>query len=188
MDLIRGHRGYLCFLLQRLKGTIRVIVNLCLGLKEIGVGHSKLPVIASCLVSVILSSFVSTKDFRVQAAGKDNRISLTLVNSSFAPMTTIHGNQVAVSVKYHINDKSLENKKINGLMKIFSSSGSLIHSSSFPDGFTAKKRGGTEDFKNTIKRSNYSKRNCKCIIDGLEENRDSFTYSFNETLTETLNY
>jgi hypothetical protein len=27
----------------------------------------------------------------------------------------------------------------------------LIHSSSFPDGFTAKKKGGTEDFKTTIR-------------------------------------
>jgi hypothetical protein len=36
-------------------------------------------------------------------------------------------------------------------MKLYSTNGSLIHSSSFPDGFTAKKKGGTEDFKTTIR-------------------------------------
>ena len=38
-------------------------------------------------------------------------------------------------------------------MKLYSTNGSLIHSSSFPDGFTAKKKGGTEEFKTTIRDS-----------------------------------
>ena len=36
-------------------------------------------------------------------------------------------------------------------MKLYSTNGSLIHSSSFPDGFTAKTKGDTEDFKTTIR-------------------------------------
>jgi hypothetical protein len=36
-------------------------------------------------------------------------------------------------------------------MKVYSSNGTLIHSSSFPDGFVAEKKGGTEDFKTTIR-------------------------------------
>jgi hypothetical protein len=63
----------------------------------------------------------------------------------------VHGNQVTMSVKYQVNDESLEGEKANGIMKIYSTNGSLIHSSSFPDGFTAKKKGGTEDFKTTIR-------------------------------------
>ena len=56
-----------------------------------------------------------------------------------------------MSVKYQVNDESLEGEKVNGIMKLYSTNGSLIHSSSFPDGFTAKKKGGTEDFKTTIR-------------------------------------
>lgn len=52
---------------------------------------------------------------------------------------------------YQINDESLENEKINGIMKLYSSNGTLIHSSSFPESFIAKKKGGTEDFKTTIR-------------------------------------
>ena len=48
-----------------------------------------------------------------------------------------------MSVKYQVNDESLEGEKVNGIMKLYSRNGSLIHSSSFPDGFTAKKKGGT---------------------------------------------
>jgi len=66
-------------------------------------------------------------------------------------LSTVHGNQVSVSVKYQVIDKSLENQIINGIMKLYSSNGSLIHSSSFPSGFTAKKKGGEEDFKTTIR-------------------------------------
>jgi len=36
-------------------------------------------------------------------------------------------------------------------MKIYSSNGTLIHSTSFPDGFNAKKKGGVEELKTTIR-------------------------------------
>jgi hypothetical protein len=78
-------------------------------------------------------------------------ISITIANSSYAPMTNVHGNQLKLSVTYQVNDESLENEKINGIMKVYSSNGTLIHSSSFPDGFVAEKKGGTEDFKTTIR-------------------------------------
>ena len=55
------------------------------------------------------------------------------------------------NMTYQVNHQSLENEKINGIMKLYSSNGSLIHSYSFPDGFTAKKKGGQEEFKTTIR-------------------------------------
>jgi hypothetical protein len=84
-------------------------------------------------------------------AQNNEEISISIANSSYAPMTNVHGNQLRVSVKYQVNDESLENEKVNGIMKVYSSNGSLVHSSSFPDGFEAKKKGGTEDFKTTIR-------------------------------------
>ena len=78
------------------------------------------------------------------AFGDKKAITLTLDKSSYAPLTNIHGNQLSVSVRYQVDDKSLADQKINGLMKIYSSNGTLIHSTSFPDGFNAKKKGGVE--------------------------------------------
>jgi len=106
------------------------------------------------LVGVLLLSiyFVyQTTNVGLGFAQTDKDISITVGSSSFAPLTTVHGNQVRVTVMYQVNDESFENEKINGIMELYSSNGTLIHSSSFPEGFVAKKEGGTEDFKTTIR-------------------------------------
>lgn len=85
------------------------------------------------------------------SAQSDQGILIKIVNSTFAPLTTVEGNQVRISVMYQVNDGSLEDEKINGIMKIYSENGTLVHSSSFPEGFIAKKKGGTEVFRTTIR-------------------------------------
>jgi hypothetical protein len=98
-------------------------------------------------LSICISGFSSN----IIAFGDKKGITLTLDKSSYAPLTNIHGNQLSVSVRYQVDDKSLADQKINGLMKIYSSNGTLIHSTSFPDGFNAKKKGGVEELKTTIR-------------------------------------
>jgi hypothetical protein len=99
----------------------------------------------------ILTSAVCVSCFYTNtiAFGDKKGITLTLDNSSFAPLSTVHGNQLSVSVKYEVNDKSLASQKINGLMKIYSANGTLIHSTS--EGFDVKKRGGVVELKSTIR-------------------------------------
>ncbi|MDQ5869340.1 MAG: hypothetical protein M3530_06385, partial [Thermoproteota archaeon] len=90
------------------------------------------------LVGVLLLSiyFVyQTTNVGLGFAQTDKDISITVGSSSFAPLTTVHGNQVRVTVMYQVNDESFENEKINGIMELYSSNGTLIHSSSFPEGF-----------------------------------------------------
>jgi hypothetical protein len=105
------------------------------------------------ILQIILSSSIciSVISSNIIAFGDKKGITLTLDKSSYAPLTNIHGNQLSVSVKYEVDDKSLTDEKINGLMKIYSSNGTLIHSTSFPDGFNAKKKGGVEELKTTIR-------------------------------------
>ena len=105
------------------------------------------------ILFVILSSSICISGFssNMIAFGDKKAITLTLDKSSYAPLTNIHGNQLSVSVRYEVDDKSLPDEKINGLMKIYSSNGTLIHSTSFPDGFNAKKKGGVEELKTTIR-------------------------------------
>ena len=105
------------------------------------------------ILFVILSSSICISGFssNMIAFGDKKAITLTLDKSSYAPLTNIHGNQLSVSVRYEFDDKSLADEKINGLMKIYSSNGTLIHSTSFPDGFNAKRKGGVEELKTTIR-------------------------------------
>lgn len=121
---------------------VKASKNLCLNTFTAGI------LAASLVISVTL--VVSSNYIMDIVYGKE-RILLTLVNSSFAPLSNVNGSQVTVTVRYQVNDQSLEDEKINGIMKLYSPNGTLLHSSSFHDGFTAKKRGGSEDFKTTIK-------------------------------------
>jgi hypothetical protein len=57
----------------------------------------------------------------------NDSILLTLENASFVPLSNVDGNQVTMSVKYQVNDESLEGEKVNGIMKLYSTNGSLIH-------------------------------------------------------------
>ena len=96
---------------------------------------------------VLILSFISTQFFfygvtmPVKNVFADNdSILLTLENASFVPLSNVYGNQVTMSVKYQVNDESLEGEKVNGIMKLYSTNRKLIRSSSFSDGFTAKKK------------------------------------------------
>jgi hypothetical protein len=107
--------------------------------------------VAAVIVLTMMFYLCQATGIRLGFAQTNEDISINITNSTFAPMTNVHGNQVKVSVNYQVNDESLENEKINGIMKLYSSNGTLIHSSSFPEGFVAKKKGGTEEFKTTIR-------------------------------------
>ncbi len=109
-------------------------------------------------------------------------ITLSLDKSSFAPLTTVHGNQLSISVKYQLNDKSVGGEKINGLMKIYSSNGTLMHSTSFPNGFDAKKKGGVEEFKTTIRDPSINQIVANVTFTDLKK-----TETLSNTVTTTLN-
>lgn len=85
------------------------------------------------------------------AVDNDSDILITLKDAKFAPLTTVNGNQILVSVVYEIHNDYVKGEKINGILDIYASNGSLIKSSSYPEGFKAKKKGGIQDFKTTIK-------------------------------------
>ena len=65
-------------------------------------------------------------------------------------MTNVHGNQLKISATYQVNNETLEDDKINGVMKVYSKNGTMVKYSSFPSGFIANKT-GTVEFKTTIR-------------------------------------
>lgn len=78
-------------------------------------------------------------------------IVISIANSTFAPLTNTDANQLKLNIKYTIQDDSLKNQKINAVMKVFAPNGTLIKTTSFPNGFIAKSSGGTEAIKTTFK-------------------------------------
>jgi hypothetical protein len=69
-------------------------------------------------------------------------ITLTLHNSSFGSLSSGSGNQVSVFASYELNDDSIAGQTINAVMELYSPNGSLIRTSSYPDGFIAQGSGG----------------------------------------------
>lgn len=107
----------------------------------------------SIMMFVLVLSFFSffpatsvTQSF----AQNSERISISVSNSSFVPLTNTDANQVRVGVEYTIEDETIENEMINAVMKVYAPNGSLIRTTSTPSGFTAQGGGGVEVLKTTF--------------------------------------
>lgn len=73
-----------------------------------------------------------------------SEINLKLNNAQFVPLNGTSNYQIKVNVNYTVNEPSLIGKKINAVMKVHSSDGSILKTTSFPAGFTVNKTGMTQ--------------------------------------------
>ena len=65
------------------------------------------------------------------------KITIGLNNATFGPLTSNPSlNQVKLLVDYQTKDLSLVDSTINGKMEVFAANGTLIKTSSYPNGFT----------------------------------------------------
>lgn len=86
-------------------------------------------------------------------ADHGQEIILTLHNSSFGSLTSGGGNQVSVFANYQLNDNSISGRSINAVMEVYAPNGTLIRTSSYPNGFIAQGSGGVEGLETTIRDS-----------------------------------
>ena len=89
--------------------------------------------------------------FKSAFADHGQETTLTLYNSSFGSLTSGGGNQVSVFASYKVNDNSIAGQTINAVMEVYAPNGSLIRTSSYPDGFIAQSSGGVEGLETTIR-------------------------------------
>ena len=75
---------------------------------------------------------------------------LLLDNATSTPLTTGTGNQVKVLANYNIQNSSIVGQAINAVMKLYTSNGTLIKTSSYPSGFVAQNTNGTAELKSTV--------------------------------------
>jgi hypothetical protein len=84
-------------------------------------------------------------------ADHGQEVTLTLYNSSFGSLTSGDGNQVNIFANYKLNDDSIAGQTINAVMELYAPDGTLVRTSSYPNGFIAQSTGGIEGLKTTIK-------------------------------------
>src|SRR5215216_1266631 len=87
-----------------------------------------------CIVLFLVSPFVAF-------AYHGQEISITLDSAEFVPLSGGEGNQVNMFVNYAVDDSSLVNQRINSVMKVYATDGTLIKTSSSSDGFIVDESG-----------------------------------------------
>jgi hypothetical protein len=89
--------------------------------------------------------------FKGAFAAHGQEVTLTLHNSSFGSLSSGGGNQVSVFASYELNDDSIAGQTINAVMEVYAPNGTLIRTSSYPNGFIAQSSGGVEGLETTIR-------------------------------------
>src|SRR5215211_7540632 len=89
--------------------------------------------------------------FKAAYADHGQEITIKLHNSSFGSLTSGGGNQISAFASYELNDNSIAGQTINAVMEVYAPNGTLIRTSSYPNGFVAQSSGGVEGLETTIK-------------------------------------
>jgi hypothetical protein len=87
-----------------------------------------------CIVLFLVPHFVAL-------AFHGQEISITLDSAEFVTLGGGEGKRVNMLVNYVVNDSSLVNQRINSVMKVYSTNGTLIKTSSSSDGFILNQTG-----------------------------------------------
>ena len=125
-----------------------IAITLTLGLSPLFYQQSQTLVLLLGDPSVVVSELTFLKN---ALAAHGQEITLTLHNSSFGSLSSGSGNQVSVFAGYELNDDSIAGQTINAVMELYAPNGSLIRTSSYPDGFIAQGSGGVEGLETTIR-------------------------------------
>jgi hypothetical protein len=89
--------------------------------------------------------------FKAAYADHGQEITIKLHNSSFGSLTSGGGNQISAFASYELNDNSIAGQTINAVMEVYAPNGTLIRTSSYPNGFVAQISGGVEGLETTIR-------------------------------------
>ena len=94
--------------------------------------------------SILLAVIIVAAGTLIQvSAYTGGEISIKLNNTQFTRINDTGNYQIKVFVDYSVTDPTLIGQKINAVMKVYSSDGSLLKTTSFPGGFPVNRTGGT---------------------------------------------
>ena len=101
------------------------------------------------ILAMAFSIFIMFISVTESFSQKDELIDISVVNSSFIPLTNADANQVKVNVEYTLEDEKMQNQLINAVMEVYASNGTLIRTST-ASGFILQSDGGEQVLRTTI--------------------------------------
>jgi hypothetical protein len=103
----------------------------------------------SIVLMLAFTMFVMLTSIQESFSEKTGSIDISVVNSSFIPLTNADANQVKVNVEYTLEDEKMQNQLIYAVMEVYASNGTLIRTST-ASGFTLQSDGGEQVLRTTL--------------------------------------
>jgi hypothetical protein len=100
---------------------------------------------------------------------KSGYIDISVVNSSFIPLTNNDANQVKANVVYTLEDEKMQNQLINAVMEVYAPNGTLIKTTSIGSGFALQSDGGEQVLKTTLRGKPLQSVSIKIVLTDLSK-------------------
>lgn len=118
------------------------------------------------ILAMAFSIFIMLTNVTESFSQKNGSIDISVVNSSFIPLTNTNANQVKVNVEYTLEDEKMENQIINAVMEVYASNGTLVRTST-ASGFTVQSDGGEQVLRTTLHDKSLQRVSIKIVFTDL---------------------
>lgn len=116
-----------------------------LGFGGIVIRKSTMPSTSQCLIILMgglsISILYLLGSITQSFSEKSGSIDISLINSSFIPLSNTEANQVKVNFEYTLENEKMQNQLINAVMELYAPNGTLIRTTSIASGFTLQTDG-----------------------------------------------
>jgi len=113
--------------------------------------------------------FVMLGSITESFAEKNGSIDISLVNSSFVPLSNADAHQVKASIDYTLEKEKMQNQLINAVMEVYAPNGTLIRTTSIGSGFTLQSDGGEQVLRTTIHDESLKRVSIKVVFTDLSK-------------------
>jgi len=133
--------------------------------------NNRLPTAPRFLIILTLafSIFIMLTSVTESFSKKSGSIDISVVNSSFIPLTNTNANQVKANVEYTLQDEKMQNQLINAVMEVYAPNGTLIRTTSIGNGFALQSDGGEQVLRTTLHDKSLQSVSIKIVLTDLSK-------------------
>jgi len=133
--------------------------------------NNRLPTAPQFLIILTLafSIFIMLTSVTESFSKKSGSIDISVVNSSFIPLTNTNANQVKANVEYTLQDEKMQNQLINAVMEVYAPNGTLIRTTSIGSGFALQSDGGEQVLRTTLHDKSLQSVSIKIVLTDLSK-------------------
>jgi len=113
--------------------------------------------------------FVILTNVNQAVSEKNDSVDISLVNSTFVPLSNTDANQVKINVKYTLQDETMQNQLVNAVMEVYASNGTLLRTTSVGSGFPLENDGDEQVLKTSFNDKSLQRVSIKVVFTDLSK-------------------